>query len=55
MEDIMLTNWDGFIEGEWMYRINVRDFIQKNYKPYEGTGDFLAGPTARTSALMEKV
>lgn len=51
----MLTNWDGLIEGEWMYRIDVRNFIQTNYKPYEGTDDFLVGPTARTSALFDKV
>ena len=41
----------GVYEGE----INVRDFIQRNYTPYEGGAEFLAGPTARTSKMMEKI
>ena len=48
-------NWNGFNEGVWQDTINVRDFIQKNYKAYEGDHSFLAGATARTSALMKKV
>ena len=40
----------GVYEGE----INVRDFIQRNYTPYEGGAEFLAGPTARTSKMMER-
>ena len=48
-------NWSGFISGEWKNEINVRDFIQKNYKEYRGDASFLAGATERTSALMEKV
>ena len=35
--------WNDFNEGEWKYEINVRDFIQKNYTPYEGTDEFLDG------------
>jgi len=48
-------NWNGFIEGVWQDEINVRDFIQKNYREYTGDESFLSGPTARTAALMEKV
>ena len=44
-----------FKEGVYTQQIDVRDFIQKNYTPYEGDGSFLCGPTARTSRLMEKV
>ena len=35
-------NWAGFTAGQWQDEINVRDFIQKNYKEYVGTSDFLA-------------
>ena len=48
-------NWNGFIEGVWQDEINVRDFIQTNYKEYAGDASFLAGATDRTKALMEKV
>lgn len=48
-------NWTGFIGGEWQQEINVRDFIQKNYKEYTGDDDFLCGATARTNELMKKV
>ncbi|MBO5858219.1 MAG: formate C-acetyltransferase [Clostridia bacterium] len=48
-------NWNGFIEGVWQDEINVRDFIQSNYKEYPGDASFLAGATPRTKALMEKV
>lgn len=48
-------NWNGFIEGVWQDEINVRDFIQTNYKEYPGDAAFLAGATSRTKALMEKV
>ena len=47
--------WNGFREGAWTEEINVRDFIQKNYIPYEGDGSFLAGPTERTGRLMKKL
>ena len=49
------NNWQGFIEGVWQEEINVRDFIQTNYAPYEGDEGFLSKPTERTSKLMEKV
>ena len=48
-------NWNGFASGVWQDEINVRDFIQKNYKPYHDDAKFLSGPTERTSALMKKV
>ena len=49
------NNWNGFIGGAWQDEINVRDFIQQNYKPYEGDSSFLAGATERTSTLMKKL
>ena len=48
-------NWKGFVAGAWQDEINVRDFIQKNYKEYKGDSSFLAGATERTKALMKKV
>ena len=48
-------NWQGFTAGEWQDEINVRNFIQTNYKEYTGTADFLAGATPRTSALMKRL
>ena len=48
-------NWNGFKAGVWQNEINVRDFIQQNYKEYTGDSDFLAGPTDRTRALMKKL
>ena len=47
-------NWNGFVAGEWQNEINVRDFIQKNYLEYRGDESFLAGPTPRTTALMDR-
>ena len=49
------NNWNGFVGGAWQDEINVRDFIQKNYKEYTGDSSFLAGATARTTALMDEV
>jgi len=37
--------WDGFEGRLWKEEINTRDFIQKNYTPYDGDASFLAGPT----------
>ena len=48
-------NWNGFKAGAWCDEINVRDFIQKNYTAYTGDAAFLAGATARTTALMDKL
>ena len=47
--------WNGFCGSVWKNEINVRDFIQSNYKEYLGNGDFLAGATERTSGLMKKL
>ena len=43
-----------FVEGKWQTEINVRDFIQRNYTPYEGNSDFLAEPTEATKKLWKK-
>ena len=47
--------WEGFTSGDWAENINVRDFIQKNYTPYEGDGSFLAGSTEATDKLWASV
>ena len=47
-------NWNGFKKGIWQEEINVRDFIQQNYKEYMGDDSFLAGATERTVKLNEK-
>lgn len=49
------AEWNGFKGGVWQKEINVRDFIQKNYTPYEGDDSFLAGPTQATTKLWEQV
>lgn len=46
--------WDGFRSGEWRHLINVRNFIQRNYTPYEGDDAFLTGTTERTNRVWEK-
>ena len=47
--------WQGFVAGKWDKEINVRDFIQKNYTPYDGDDSFLAGPTQNTKDLWAQV
>ncbi|WP_133407430.1 formate C-acetyltransferase [Parashewanella tropica] len=47
--------WEGFSSGDWKSEVNVRDFIQANYTPYEGDESFLAEATEATSALWAKV
>ena len=47
--------WRNFNGGVWENEINVRDFIQKNYTPYDGDSSFLEGPTADTKELWEEV
>ena len=47
--------WEGFTKGAWTEEINIRDFIQKNYTPYEGDESFLAPATDRTDRLMKKL
>lgn len=51
----MRTEWTGFNGGTWENEINVRDFIQRNYTPYEGDESFLAGPTKDTEDLWQQV
>ena len=43
--------WRGFTAGPWQDAIDVRDFIQRNYTPFEGDASFLAGPTGRTNRI----
>jgi len=50
-----VKGWEGFVGGAWQSTIDVRDFIQKNYTPYEGDESFLAGPTEATSKLWDEV
>lgn len=45
--------WEGFVTGPWTSEVDVRDFIQRNYTPYEGDDSFLAGPTEKTKRLWE--
>jgi formate C-acetyltransferase len=45
--------WRGFAPGTWGERVNVRDFIQRNYTPYEGDGSFLKGATPRTKKMWQ--
>nr|WP_322790801.1 formate C-acetyltransferase [Cupriavidus respiraculi] len=47
--------WRKFAPGAWQTRVDLRDFIQRNYTPYEGDGAFLEGPTERTKALWKKI
>jgi formate C-acetyltransferase len=47
--------WTGFKPGLWVKEIDVRDFIQQNVTPYYGDGGFLAGPTARTTAIWDRL
>ncbi len=47
--------WNGFVPGKWQKEVEVRDFIQKNYTPYEGDDSFLADPTQDTKDLWQMV
>ena len=51
----MREEWTGFNGGAWEKEVNVRDFIQKNYTPYDGDESFLAGPTQNTKDLWNQV
>ncbi len=52
---INFEQWNGFDGRIWKEEINVRDFIQKNYKPYDGDDEFLAAPTENTNKLWAKL
>ena len=54
-ETAVYEGWNGFQPGEWQNEVNVRDFIQKNYTPYEGGGEFLAPATENTKKLWKIV
>src|SRR4249920_3637687 len=45
--------WRGFAPGSWQNRVNVREFIQRNYTPYEGDASFLQGATGRTRGIWQ--
>ncbi|WP_306507995.1 formate C-acetyltransferase [Corynebacterium sp.] len=47
-QSVQFEAWKGFEPGPWTENINVRDFIQRNYTPYDGDASFLAGPTEKT-------
>ncbi|MEU6538180.1 formate C-acetyltransferase [Streptomyces sp. NPDC047000] len=47
--------WEGFRGGLWRDAVDVRDFVQNNYSPYEGDSTFLAGPTERTTKVWNKL
>ncbi|MDR7239438.1 formate C-acetyltransferase [Neobacillus drentensis] len=50
-----MEHWNGFTKGVWSKEVNVRDFILKNFTPFEGDDSFLAGPTEATTKLWEQV
>src|SRR5688500_3880587 len=50
-----LPQWEGFKSGFWQNEINVRDFIQQNYEPYEGDESFLAPATERTKKIWDQL
>ena len=47
--------WQGFRTGLWQSEINVRNFIQQNYEPYDGDESFLAAATDRTKKIWQKL
>ncbi|MEX7622953.1 formate C-acetyltransferase [Serratia marcescens] len=55
LNEKLANAWEGFSKGDWQNEVNVRDFIQKNYTPYEGDESFLAGATQATTTLWDKV
>ena len=51
----VIPQWEGFNTGLWQSEINVRDFIQQNYEPYEGNESFVAGATPRTKSIWDQL
>ena len=51
----VMSAWEGFRPGLWQTEINVRDFIQQNYEPYDGDESFLAPATKRTQGIWDKL
>ncbi|QRP98180.1 formate acetyltransferase [Corynebacterium sp. FDAARGOS 1242] len=52
-QSVQFEGWKGFEEGPWTENIDVRDFIQRNYTPYDGDASFLEGPTEKTKRVWE--
>src|SRR5580765_3772250 len=53
--DKSAQTWEGFNTGIWQKELNVRDFIQQNYEPYEGDESFLAPATERTKKIWDRL
>ncbi|HQR07162.1 MAG TPA: formate C-acetyltransferase [Gemmatales bacterium] len=53
--DKTVLAWQGFKPGLWQKEVNVRDFIQQNYQPYQGDASFLAGATERTKGIWNRL
>lgn len=49
------TPWRSFLNGKWMSQVDIPNFLEKNLVPYEGSGDFLTGPTENTKALWARI
>ena len=54
-DDSTTQAWAGFESGPWQDAVDVRDFIQRNYTPYEGDDSFLSGPTKRTCRVWQTI
>jgi len=54
-QDAESSPWQGLKKGLWQKQVNVRDFIQQNYEPYEGDDSFLEGATARTKNVWNRL
>lgn len=54
-QEYQKQGWEGFKQGNWQQKVDVRDFIQKNYRLYEGDESFLAGATETTLDLWDQV
>ena len=52
---MVYEQWKGFVPGKWSAEVDVRDFIQRNYTPYEGDDKFLAPPTEATKKLWQEI
>ena len=52
-QSVQFEAWKGFEPGPWTENIDVRDFIQRNYTPYDGDSSFLAGPTEKTQRVWD--
>ena len=50
----MREEWNGFAEGKWCNRIDVKDFIQKNYTEYTGNESFLCGISSKTKQVWDQ-